>query len=601
MYAAAAAQTLINGDFIQKSLSTGTVLNSNGFVGTYLVVPAGGATVNFTLNATEGVGSGAAPHLNLVAADSSFGFTINSTSATNYTTPNISLPGGTYFIRNERDYSGNVGVSRPVTINSLTVNPASGVAVSFANSDTESLALSAANTYISNFRQGPAKVSLTGPGSIPLLAGTPVAVNTARNAFNFGGTVSGTNTGDPKYMLASNPAVGTEANQFQQFINQYFNTIVPSNAGKWAYNQANQGTVTMQSVDAILNYAQSHNMRARMHNLIWGSGSMSGNQQPAWVNALISQAASGSLTSQTNLRNAISSRINYYIGTNGNRATKFIEVDGLNEAQHNPSYWNIYNPATGSGSFNLASVYNDMAAAAAAAGNPNLRLYLNEYNVLQFSPSSINSLGVQSGSDQYANWYRNQVEAVRSAGGAVSGVGMQEYTNLTVTGSNAHSAATIQKALQTLSVEGLPLSMAEYGQASGTTPADAQSLGPLALDTAVRMFYGNPLATTFMMWGWWDTSGNTPPAQMIVTTPGSSTYTLTPLGQKWVDLMNEFSTHLTSTVDASGNINFAGFYGDYNIGSQSTFSNLTLTKGTTSYAMNFTAPPQWSLWNGTNS
>jgi hypothetical protein len=83
-------------------------------------------------------------------------------------------------------------------------------------------------------------------------------------------------------MLNPNPAVGTEANQFQSFINQYFNTIVPSNAGKWAYNEQTQGgSITMTLVDQQLNYAQSHNMRARMHNLIWGSGSMSGSQQPA--------------------------------------------------------------------------------------------------------------------------------------------------------------------------------------------------------------------------------------------------------------------------------------------------------------------------------
>ena len=72
--------------------------------------------------------------------------------------------------------------------------------------------------------------------------------------------------------------------------------------------------------------------------------------------------------------------------------------------------------------------------------------------------------------------------------------------------------------------------MAEYGHASGTTSATAQSLGPQAMDDAVRMFYGNPLATTFMVWGWWDTASSiatngTPPAQMIVTTPGSSAHT----------------------------------------------------------------------------
>lgn len=36
--------------------------------------------------------------------------------------------------------------------------------------------------------------------------------------------------------------------------------------------------------------------------------------------------AGGNLTAKTNLRNAIDSRINYYVGTNGNRSTKYVET-----------------------------------------------------------------------------------------------------------------------------------------------------------------------------------------------------------------------------------------------------------------------------------
>ena len=102
---------------------------------------------------------------------------------------------------------------------------------------------------------------------------------------------------------------------------------------------------------------------------------------------------------------------------------------------------------------------------------------------------------------------------------------------------------------------------------------------------AVRMFYGNPLGDTFMNWGWWDVSGSTPPAQMIITTPGASGYTLTPFGQKWVDLMNEFSTSTQNvTVNADGSINFNGFYGEYAVqgtlnGNAFTFVTVGFEKG----------------------
>jgi hypothetical protein len=161
----------------------------------------------------------------------------------------------------------------------------------------------------------------------------------------------------------------------------------------------------------------------------------------------------------------------------------------------------------------------------------------------------------------------------------------------------------MQKALQNLSVDHLPLTMAEFGLGSSTTQADRDANGPGILDNAMRMFYGNPLATTFMIWGWWDTAASAaPPAQMIVTTPGSNTYTLTPLGQKWVDLMNEFSTHLVGQdadhlepLVQNGGINFTGFYGDYEITIGGKTYPLTLTKGVTDYTIVVPEPPAADL------
>src|SRR5262249_40228284 len=83
-------------------------------------------------------------------------------------------------------------------------------------------------------------------------------------------------------------------------------------------------------------------------------------------------------------------------------------------------------------------------------------------------------------------------------------------------------------------------------------------------DNAMRMMYGNPLGSGFMIWGWWDTSGSTPPAQMIVTSNSAGNYSLTSLGQKWVDLMNEFSTPTQNALtDSNGAVIFNGFYGEY--------------------------------------
>src|SRR6185295_19398686 len=103
---------------------------------------------------------------------------------------------------------------------------------------------------------------------------------------------------------------------YQQRLNQNFNAMVPENVGKWSNNEATRDVLTMGGVDAILNYAQSHNMRARMHNGIWGS------QQPGWATTLLSQAATGNAIAKTDLRGQISERIADYVGTGvpGDRA-----------------------------------------------------------------------------------------------------------------------------------------------------------------------------------------------------------------------------------------------------------------------------------------
>src|SRR5437764_14379733 len=81
----ALAQTSLAGSTIAIKSASSTTLSGTGYLGTYLLVPAGGATVNFTINATAAAGATAAPHMNLAVADSLLGFTVGNTAATNYT------------------------------------------------------------------------------------------------------------------------------------------------------------------------------------------------------------------------------------------------------------------------------------------------------------------------------------------------------------------------------------------------------------------------------------------------------------------------------------------------------------------------------------
>jgi len=596
----ASAQTTVNGSALAlRSYLSGTsqqnfgadngtdaVLNTNGYVGTYFTL-ASPTTVTLTVNARSQTSDATQPELGIAVDNSLTQFSVGSGGFGNYTA-NVALPAGTHFVRLQYD---NDLDSDPINANnhSLTVHNLQVIGATVSNSSTDANALAAANDYINTYRKGPVTLRLVG---VP--ASTSVDVKMTSSAFNFGGTVSGTGPSvtDSKNMLnVTNPAPGTQQYYFQQFINSNFNTIVPSNGGKWAYNEGTQNSVTMQLVDQQLNYSQSHNMKSRMHNLIWGSGATSGNQQPSWVNSLISSAAGGNATAKANLSTAITNRINYYVGTNGNRSQKYVEVDVLNEAQHNPSYWNIFGPS------GIASIYNQVDNAIAATGSQ-ARTYLNEYNVLQSSPLSIDSTGAESmARDQYGNWYRNEVEAVNNAGIAagygkkvVTGIGMQLYAST----STSLSTATMQKALQNYSIEGLPLSMAEFGISTYPTApprATIDSVGPDILENAMRMIYGSPQATTFMMWGWWDLPTNAyPPAALLDNANNNAA--LTTMGTRWEWLFGTATdpskgANATNpspfpaidqllTTGSGAAVNFVGGYGD----------DYKVTIGGNSYALN---------------
>jgi GH35 family endo-1,4-beta-xylanase len=608
-----AQATLTGSSMALQSLGSAT-LSDPGYLGTYLTVPAGGATINFTARATRGAsGNGVAPHMNLVIADSRFAINVASTSATNYTTPNVTLPAGMYFVRAERDYDNSSASTSAFTLNNLTVNTTSGASASFSNASSNTNAFAAADTYINNFRKGQATVRVIGASP-----GTPVSVNLKRLDFSFGDSIDGFTTSGVNTFLGNNGT--TQQTKFQQTLNQNFNALSGGNIGKWAHDEATQNAVTMGGVDAYLNYAQAHNMAARVHNLIWGPTSATGSQQqPNWVVNLLNNAAAGDAAAKTNLSNAITNRINYYVGGSAKRSLKYGEIDVYNESYHTGqnnayagNYWDIY------GAAGIASIYNQVAASAAAAGS-NAKTFVNEYNVLQNNGTN------------YGTFYFNHINDIRDAGGSVGGIGVQYYptaANGTGAGSSQHNPARIVSTLQNLSVEGLPIVLTEFG-VGGTAPTDTvpnpdtMANATTILADTMRLVFGTPQATGFYMWGFHSENNNgaNPGSNLFakggalyaVNTANWNTWTITNAGKIYEDLLgvkewdgtlgNGWNTQLDGKtitdgngnlvgnnpaaplVDASGNVNFNGFYGDYVLTIGGKTYPLDLQTGITNYTI----------------
>ena len=564
--------------------------NSDGYVGTYIQVPSGGSTVTITVNAS-GIESGTTwPDMTVSVAGMNQSFPVTSTSSGNYTAT-FTLPGdsnsagnGMYVARVQLD-NQTATATPDLTVNSVSV---SGATVQ--NSNTSTNALEAAQTYADEFRSGPGTIQLTYANGAPVSAGTPVQVKLTDNAFNFAdavvGTTNSTDGANPAW-LVSNPAVGSYAYEYQLANNTNFNAIVPSNAGKWAYNEPTQGDVTMGYVDQLVQYAQQNGEAMRMHNLIWAS------QQPTWVNNLFTTIKGGGTAGQTaltTLSNAIASRINYYIdGTNpltsnSTLASSYAEMDVFNEPWHNvgqaDDYWTDY------GAAGIANIYNEAAAAVAKAG-AKTRLYVNEYNVLQYSS---NPLVSNAPSDPYANWYLALVNDIRNQGGAVSGIGVEDYIN-TVGGTSAlPTPASMMEALQNLSVDNLPITLTEFGTSTGAgTITNAATL----MTETMTMIYGTPLATTMGFWG--DLGGPNESGDFELY---NSSWQLTAVGQAYQQWMSQWNTNLSLAANSSGDVSFNGTFGQYAVTIGGKVYNLTLTQGANN-TFQFTIPnPAWNLTGG---
>jgi len=414
----------------------------------------------------------------------------------------------------------------------------------------DAVALAAADAYIQNGRRGRVKVRIAW-----LPPGTPVRVRLTRHAFHFGINIPGTFN---RFLIEGAPPM-SEAGRFQHFVLQHFNTVVPSNGGKWLYTEGTRTFVTMEYVDLILRWAARHRMFARMHTMLWDT-----EQQPGWAIDLLEAAKKGDAAAKADLLRAIDRRIDYYVR---DRAGGYQELDVLNESVHRAGYLEVLGPA------GIAAVFNRVARTARDAGVP-LRLFLNEYDLLQDSHDP--RRGPAAPLDPAAGWYRRHIEDVRAAGGEVSGIGVQYYADARAAIPTPHSAARIQKVLTNLTATGLPVELTEFGIKKGASREEAARI----LEETMRMVFGTPGTIGFVMFGFWAGAiWDTAPEAVLV----DNDWNLTEAGGRYEKLMVQWSTDETIPVAADGTIEFTGFYGDYAVEAAGRTLTFELVRGKTSY------------------
>lgn len=539
-----------------SSSSNAWILDRDGYLGTYITLASPGS-VTIKVNAEGTASGGISPHMAVAIADSVGEFTV--ASGANDYTQTFALPAGTFFVRTQFDNDLAV-TSRQVKVNNITVTGAS-----VANSATSANSLAASDTYIANYRKGNVTLNLGGLGLAP---GSPVSVSLKKLNFAWGTVAPASNGGVNNYLGSGGTSQQTN---YQAKLLQNFNALGTENAGKWNDTESTRNTPTMAGVDTILNFARSHGLTTRLHTLAYDLDS----NDPGWVNTLRSQAVTNA-AAKTDLRNAISSRIDYYMTPA--RAAKVDSLDVFNESYQseccrgNSSYMSLY------GASGVAGVFNELQEQLGAA---NTKLYVNEYNALIYANGN-------------AAGYFPHVEKLLAAGAQIDGIGTQHYPWAL----SMHSPSDIMKAMQTYNLTGLPQTLTELGAYTdnGLTSSQAATI----LGDVMRLEFGNPNSNGAYLWGFHRENGGSnlfAPGLALydVNTSNWNNWTITAAGKVWQDKLgiadwdgnaaNAWTTQTTLSLKSDGTVAFDGYWGDYQITAGGQTYDLTLSKGTNSYTI----------------
>ncbi|KAJ6035857.1 Glycoside hydrolase superfamily [Penicillium herquei] len=224
------------------------------------------------------------------------------------------------------------------------------------------------------------KAVLLGAATLPQLAQS-AGLDTA--AVALGKAYFGTAT--------DNPELTDTAYEAQLINTEDFGQITPGNSQKWDATEPSQNTFTFTNGDVIADLAEANGQKLRCHNLVWYE------QLPSWV-------SSGTWTNATLLaamKNHITNVVTHYKG-------QCYAWDVVNEGLADDGTYrdNIFYQYIG-------EAYIPIAFATAAAADPDVKLYYNDYN--------IESAGSKATAAQ------NIVKLVQSYGAKIDGVGLQSH------------------------------------------------------------------------------------------------------------------------------------------------------------------------------
>ncbi|HNY14959.1 MAG TPA: endo-1,4-beta-xylanase, partial [Bacteroidales bacterium] len=263
--------------------------------------------------------------------------------------------------------------------------------------------------------------------------GAKVTVEQINHDFWFGCAISN--------IIASSGMPQKEKALYKEKFLENFNSAVTENAVKWPGMEPRKGLVNYATVDSILLWTEKNNIPLRAHNLFWGIEKFI---QP-WVKEL------GDDELRETLRKRAETVTSHYRG-------RFAEYDLNNEMIHGNYYEKRLGPQITS-----------LMAQWAHNGDPDVQLYLNDYDIL---------------TGRMLPEYMSQIRTLLKQGVPVAGIGAQGHLH-----AETFDRVMLRKALDSLATFKLPVKITEFnipGQRSKYYEKPTLKMTPQEEESAAR-------------------------------------------------------------------------------------------------------------------
>ncbi|KAI8805656.1 putative endo-1,4-beta-xylanase [Cladochytrium replicatum] len=215
-------------------------------------------------------------------------------------------------------------------------------------------------------------------------------------------------------------------------LRQHSGLITPTNAMKWESTEPSQNTFTFSGGDQTVAFAKANNQLCRGHTLVWHSQLPNWVTSRSWTNATLTAV----------MTNHVTKLVDHWKGD-------LVHWDVVNE---------IFNEdgSLRSSPFSntIGEAFVSIAFRTARAADPNVKLFINDYNLDYVSAKS--------------NAMINLVRRLRSQGVPIDGIGSQAHL---IVGS---VSSTFQSVLQSFSALGVLTALTELDIRTNTPASSAK-------------------------------------------------------------------------------------------------------------------------------